>query len=122
MQPMGTNQAEFMIEPYAPAANSAKIRFRLHLAAWNRTRRPAADPMHQMHDAAYEQIMAMGEDAVPLILGEMARRPDHWFKALNYITQENPVPEEDQGNLERMTHAWLNWGYENDVWSGVPRQ
>ena len=58
---------------------------------------------------AYQQIIAMGNAAVPLILAELRRDPDHWFPALKVITGEDPVPACDRGNLERMTHAWLDW-------------
>jgi hypothetical protein len=77
--------------------------------------------MHQMHDPAYEQIMAMGPRALPYIFDELARNPDHWFKALNYITQQNPVPDSDAGDLDQMARAWLEWGRRHDLWTGLSR-
>ncbi len=62
-----------------------------------------------MHPA-YQRIIGMGPAALPLILQEMTRKPDHWFWALAAITGENPVPPEDAGNLSKMTEDWLQLG------------
>jgi len=62
-----------------------------------------------MHPA-YQQIIGLGPAAVPLILRELQRRPDHWFWALSAITRENPVPPEDAGNVRRMAEAWVAFG------------
>lgn len=61
---------------------------------------------------AYQQIIGLGPDAVPLILGELQREPDHWFWALNAITREDPTGPEDAGDIEKMTKKWLKWGRE----------
>ena len=62
---------------------------------------------------AYQQVIGMGRTAVPFILRELARSPDHWFWALKAITGEDPVPEEERGDLRRMAQAWLIWGARN---------
>jgi hypothetical protein len=61
---------------------------------------------------AYQKIIGMGEDAVPLILAELKSEgddPDQWFWALIAITEENPVKPEDQGNFRKMAQAWFQW-------------
>ena len=60
----------------------------------------------------YQRIIGMGTAAVPLILEELRREPDHWFWALESITEENPVPPEDSGRVKAMTAAWIRWGVE----------
>lgn len=60
----------------------------------------------------YQRIIGMGIQVVPLILKEMARKPDHWFWALYSILGVNPVPKQDEGNVAAMTDAWLAWGHE----------
>lgn len=62
-----------------------------------------------MHPA-YQQIIGMGQVAVPLILSEMRKKPDHWFWALRSITGEDPVLSEHRGRLKQMTQDWLKWG------------
>jgi hypothetical protein len=47
---------------------------------------------------------------VSLILEELAREPDHWFWALEAITNQQPIPSESVGRLEPSTLAWLEWG------------
>lgn len=59
---------------------------------------------------SYLRIIGMGAPAVPLLLEELKRQPDHWFQALESITEENPVPAEDAGRVERMAAAWVEWG------------
>jgi hypothetical protein len=75
----------------------------------NETAHLSALPQILMHPA-YQQIIAMGDAVVPLILQWMRNRPGYWFWALEMITRENPVPAADAGNIRRMKQAWLNWG------------
>jgi hypothetical protein len=49
----------------------------------------------------------MGTAALPLILDELRREPDHWFWALESITEEHPVPPEDAGRVQAMAAAWI---------------
>jgi len=65
-----------------------------------------------MHPA-YQEIIGMGKEALPLILFELERNPDHWFWALTAITGEDPVKPEDRGRIKKMAEAWLNWGREH---------
>lgn len=67
-----------------------------------------------MHPA-YQAIIGMGEAVVPLILVSLAHRCDHWFWALEAITQDNPVPRRSRGNVEEMARAWLKWGHERGL-------
>jgi hypothetical protein len=59
---------------------------------------------------AYQQIIGMGADAVPFILEELSKEPEHWFWALRSITGVNPIKPEDRGRLKKMAEAWLDWG------------
>lgn len=63
--------------------------------------------------SAYQKIIGLGPAVVPVLLRELHHSPDHWFWALRHITRENPVAEEDAGNLDRMSEAWLEWGRQN---------
>jgi len=56
---------------------------------------------------AYQEIIGMGWDAVPLIIGRLRQRSGHWFMALHSITGEDPVDPADAGRVERMREAWL---------------
>ena len=61
-----------------------------------------------MHPA-YQQIIGMGDAALPFIFQELRRQPDHWFWALKAITGEDPVPPSDRGQIEKMAAVWLQW-------------
>jgi len=58
---------------------------------------------------AYSRIIAMGNDAVPLILKQLKTSPDYWFPALSAITGVDPIKSSDEGDMQAMTNAWLNW-------------
>lgn len=64
-----------------------------------------------MHPA-YQRIIGMGKEAIPLILEELSKNAGHWFWALKSITDEDPVLPEQRGNIKKMTNAWLKWGKE----------
>jgi len=59
---------------------------------------------------AYQQIIGMGPEVVPLLLKELRDNGGHWFWALSCITRENPVSDEDEGNVPKMRDVWLDWG------------
>lgn len=65
-----------------------------------------------MHPA-YQQIIGMGQNAIPLIFSAMQKTPDYWFWALRSITGKDPVLPEHRGRLKQMTEDWLEWGREN---------
>ena len=58
----------------------------------------------------YQQIIGMGPPALPLILRELDRETDHWFWALEAISGENPVPDDQAGQVEKMAKVWIEWG------------
>ena len=65
---------------------------------------------------SYRKIVAMGEDALPLIferLRDEGDNPDHWDFALSEITGCDPVPEEAYGYMDRIAGCWLEWAEEN---------
>ena len=61
-----------------------------------------------MHPA-YQRIIGMGRDALPLIFARLRREPDPWFWALEFITGEDPVPRLEKGDSEAEARRWLDW-------------
>ncbi len=74
---------------------------------WRRETAPLSSITEMVLHPAYQRIIGMGRAALPFILAELVRQPGHWFWALRAITGENPVTEEDRGNLLRMRDAWV---------------
>lgn len=67
--------------------------------------------------SAYQEIIAMGRPAVPLILRDLARQPRHWSPALKAITGATPVPKEHAGKVALIAKDWLRWAKANGyVW------
>lgn len=61
---------------------------------------------------AYQQIIGMGPVAIPFLLRELQKKPDHWFWALKAITGVDPVKPTERGRQKHMAAAWLRWGKE----------
>lgn len=60
----------------------------------------------------YAQIIGLGKEALPILLQDLANKPDHWFPALKAITAVDPVPPGDRGDIGKMADAWVRWGVE----------
>ena len=69
----------------------------------------------------YQRIIGMGWPAVPLILEELQREPDQWFRALESITEHNPVPPEAMGKVRMMALAWVRWGEQQGILGNAGR-
>jgi hypothetical protein len=96
-------------------ANSDELLFRRLLAEWQANRRPTSSPTELAIRPEYQRIIGMGQRALPFILAELKRAPDHWFWALAAITGADPVPPESKGDIRAMTRAWIEWGRLSDV-------
>lgn len=97
--------------PAGPGMNEAYHRERFHelVRQWKNATFFLSSITDMAMHPAYQQIIGMGEDALPLLFEELRREPDHWFWALQAITGVNPVPTEARGNVARMSEAWLAW-------------
>lgn len=62
-----------------------------------------------MHPA-YQQIIGLGKEALPLLLESLRSRPGYWFWALESIARETPVTPDIAGHTRSMKRAWLDWG------------
>lgn len=90
-------------------------RFRSLASAWREAVGPSSSVSHMAMHPAYQQIIGMGPEAVPLLLKELQREPNHWFWALAAITGENPVSEAHKGMVPRMAEDWVRWGRERGL-------
>ncbi len=93
-----------------PAPKDTRARFQQLVAQWKEQSQYLSNTAQMAMLTPYQQIIGMGEQAVPLILEELQREPDHWFWALEAITQANPVPPEAAGKVRQMADAWIAWG------------
>jgi hypothetical protein len=54
----------------------------------------------------------MGPEVLPILFKELRDAPDHWFWALQAITEEDPTRPEDAGDVQKMRESWLAWAKE----------
>jgi hypothetical protein len=79
---------------------------------WKREIRFASLSNQMFLIPSYQRIIGLGPGAIPLILRELQKEPNHWFWALAALTGENPADRAGAGNVQEMTHEWLKWGRE----------
>jgi len=85
-------------------------RFRDEADRWDRETVHLSSTLKMVLHPSYQTIMAMGPNVVPLLLRDLQKNRRSWFWALRHITEANPVPPEDQGNLDKMIAEWVAWG------------
>lgn len=85
---------------------------------WRRDTRFLSFMEQRAMHPAYQRIIGMGWMAVPLILRELQRQPDHWLWALRAITGEEPAGREQ--TLASAGEAWLRWGRERGLLPDAP--
>ena len=105
-----------MASPTAETAGTVRQnweqRFLDLVAQWKRNRGPHSSSAQLAEHPAYQQIIEMGPEVIPLLLRELQRDPDHWFRALHALTGTNPVPVASRGKVGEMAEAWIRWGRE----------
>lgn len=94
----------------AIAASQLVQKFTKLAKKWKRETINVSSIQQMVLHPCYQEIIAMGPRAIPLILNQLKREPDFWFWALRALTREDPVTEDIQGDLIEMTKAWLDWG------------
>ena len=75
---------------------------------WRRETGHMSSTTRKYMHPAYQTIIGMGKQVLPLVLTELRSRPSHWFWALRFIAHENPAA--DCKSVEAATEAWINWG------------
>jgi hypothetical protein len=119
MFPSRTKAIEALLDAALSAEQSedpaVEYRFLALARRWHDDTRLASSlSMIAMHPA-YQEMIGMGEQALPLIFRELAaerENPGHWFWALRAITGADPVPAELKGMIREMAGSWLNWARE----------
>lgn len=109
----GTSQSHGRLITYLARGETAEEKFRRLALRWKTERGPVSSVARMAMHPAYQQMVGMGPVAIPFLLRELEREPDHWFAALHAITGEDPVPVDSRGKIKEMAAAWLKWGQEH---------
>ena len=94
----------------AQATETVEARFRSLVKQWKRETEAQSSIRRMIQHPAYQEIIGLGEPAVPLLLAELKRNPDFWFAALQTLTGAKPAPPETAGNVNLIARAWIEWG------------
>ncbi len=98
-----------------PRSESVEALFQKLAAEWQDATARFSSSSKIVQHPAYQQIIQLGQAAVPMILRDLDREPDHWFAALRAITGEDPVAPTDHGYMDRMAAAWVRWGKDHGL-------
>jgi hypothetical protein len=94
-----------------PAVRDEAAEFAELADTWERETRLYSFPERKAMHPAYQEIIGMGPQALPLILRRLEERgPDHWYWALAAITRKDPAAEAT--TMQEAADAWLAWGRE----------
>ena len=97
------------------AAKEAQAEFERLAAEWKQETAHLSSMSMIAEHGAYQEIIRMGKEAIPLILQDLEEIAGTVvFGAqvqVSVRTRESPVArDEDRGDVEAMTAAWLDWG------------
>lgn len=95
--------------------SAVEEKFDILAEVWKRETAIVSSISKKIKHPAYRKIIGLGEEAVPYILQELSRRPDHWFAALEEITKQNPVKPRDAKNIKKAIRAWMDWATNNGL-------
>ena len=84
--------------------------FRLYAEQWYLDTLTMSSYYEKILHPAYQKILRLDKDAIPLILRELKAMPNDWFWALRILTDADPVRVEQAGDMQAMADAWLDWG------------
>lgn len=98
--------------PATRQPQSLEQTFQELVTTWRKETRFSSSVTDIAMHRSYQRIIGLGPAAVPLLLRELERNPDHWFWALHAITGVDPTTPEQKGKVQEMAKAWLNWGRE----------
>lgn len=82
-------------------------------AQWREATRFESSLSEIVGHPAYQAVIALGDEVVPLILRSLRNRPEPWFAALRATTGADPVTPEQRGDMRKMADAWIRWGREH---------
>ena len=99
--------------PDSPPAETIGERFRRLAAVWHRDTGFLSSMSEASSHPAYQEIIRLGPDVIPLLLRDMEENHTHWFAALHAITGAQPIPKAAAGNIPKMVEAWLRWARDN---------
>lgn len=97
----------------APASEPLEERFQRLRQTWLREAGILSSMSAAAEHPAYQEIIRMGREVVPLLLRDMEENDTHWFIALEKITGAKPYFPGTAGKIPKLVEAWLAWAKDN---------
>jgi hypothetical protein len=112
---LGHSELVWFSEPEIPVVHNERTeRLRPEFSnlakQWKRETAIAGHLSKIVLHGAYQRIMAMGPDVIPLILEDLSHSPGHWFWALHNLVPKDGDPATGTTTIKDATRAWLDWG------------
>jgi len=96
--------------PASSRRDPRRDRFRSLAQQWRSETQWLSSTTEVAMNPAYQAIIGMGAEALPMILEDLRQNSGHWYWALKAISNEDPVVPRDRGSIKKMRGAWLRWG------------
>jgi len=77
---------------------------------WLENTKFSSNAFLNLNHPAHSEILRYGKPFLPFILEDLKENRNHWFYTLSLISGEDPVLQENKGNVERMSEDWIEWG------------
>jgi len=101
-----------LLDKYESETSQLEKEFNELAESWYRETLHSSQYLDKILHPAYQRIIGLGKDIVPLILRELQDAPGDWFWALRALTGEDATTLEMAGKRDEMAKAWLDWGKE----------
>lgn len=104
----------------AEARESLEREFKSLAQRWRNETTHLSIASEKANNLAYQQIIGMGEEVLPLIFRELETTTSDWFWALRAIARDRApvITAEDRGRVRRIAEIWMEWGKQNGYVSG----
>ena len=98
-----------------PKKDTLSKRFLELKERWRQETAFTSSPRDLFLHSAYQKIIGLGPEAVPLVLAELRDEPGLWLWALQAMNRDNPIPDDFKGGIEQVAELWLEWGRRNGI-------
>ncbi len=99
----------------APREHALSKRFLQLKERWRQETAFTSSPRELFLHDAYQQIIGLGPQGIPLVLAELRDEPGLWLWALHAMTGANPIPNDFDSGTRQIAELWLEWGRQNGI-------